>query len=141
MHNSENDSYDAIQTTVIPSYKVYTWYCTLQAAEGDTKISIDPSLHHHQRLEEANKGLDDLLGHGSDIIGNLKNQRFTLKVRRAGYVLFVCITQSEVKYSVLILSFLLSVHLSAHAQEILMFPQHLIACMLRIFGTYTYTYM
>ena len=54
---------------------------SLQASEGDTKISIDPSLHHHQRLEEANRGLDNVLSHGADILGNLKDQRFTLKVK------------------------------------------------------------
>ena len=54
---------------------------SLQASESDTKISIDPSLHHHQRLEEANRGLDNVLSHGADILGNLKAQRFTLKVK------------------------------------------------------------
>ena len=69
----ESSSYNCVN-------KVVCW-STLQASEDDTRISIDPSLHHHQRLEEANRGLDNILSHGADILGNLKDQRFTLKVK------------------------------------------------------------
>ena len=55
-------------------------FVTLQAAEGDTRINIDPSILHHQRLKEANQGLDSLLSHGGNVIGSLKDQGFTLKV-------------------------------------------------------------
>ena len=49
------------------------------ASEGDTTIAMDHGLHHHERLQEANRGLDNILNHGRDIVENLKNQGFTLK--------------------------------------------------------------
>ncbi len=41
---------------------------------------IDHSLQHHNRLYNANKGMDEMLGSGSSILANLKEQRLSLKV-------------------------------------------------------------
>ena len=49
------------------------------APEGDATITMDHSLHHHQQLQDANRGLDHILSHGRDIVTNLKGQGFTLK--------------------------------------------------------------
>lgn len=56
-----------------------TPYLSQSASEGDTTIAMDHGLHHHERLQEANRGLDHILNHGRDIVENLKNQGFTLK--------------------------------------------------------------
>jgi Golgi SNAP receptor complex protein 2 len=47
--------------------------------EQDTSIMIDPALRHHTKLNESSKHLDNLIGHGSSILTNLKDQRLTLK--------------------------------------------------------------
>ena len=52
----------------------------MQSECGDTSISIDRSLHHHNQLQAANSGLDELIGNASGVISSLKNQSFTLKV-------------------------------------------------------------
>ena len=46
-------------------------------------------LQHHQKLSEANSNLDSLLSHGSNVIENLRSQRFTLKVR-----MIICTTSA-----------------------------------------------
>ena len=57
----------------------HTPHPSQSASEGDTTIAMDHGLHHHQRLQDANRGLDHILNHGRDIVDNLKNQGFTLK--------------------------------------------------------------
>ncbi|BFZ21411.1 hypothetical protein BsWGS_24450 [Bradybaena similaris] len=47
--------------------------------EQDTSIMIDPALRHHTKLNDSNKMMDNLLGHGGSIISNLRDQRMTLK--------------------------------------------------------------
>ncbi|WAR16399.1 GOSR2-like protein [Mya arenaria] len=47
--------------------------------DGDTTIAIDAALQHNSKLNDANRDMDNLLGHGSSILTNLKDQRLTLK--------------------------------------------------------------
>ncbi len=65
--------------------KLISLFFFLQAVSNDTKIIIDHSLQHHNRLYNANKGIDEVIGSGSSILANLKEQRLSLKVGR--YVL------------------------------------------------------
>ncbi|XP_059144489.1 Golgi SNAP receptor complex member 2-like [Physella acuta] len=52
---------------------------TFTTNEQDTAIMIDPALQHHTKLNDSSKNLDNLLGHGSSILTNLRDQRMTLK--------------------------------------------------------------
>lgn len=45
----------------------------------ETTVAIDASLQHNTKLMDANREMDNLLNHGSNIFMNLKEQRFTLK--------------------------------------------------------------
>ncbi|KAF8768181.1 Golgi SNAP receptor complex member 2-like [Argiope bruennichi] len=47
--------------------------------EENTTIMIDHSLQHNTSLQNANRGMDDLLGSGNSILTNLREQRVTLK--------------------------------------------------------------
>ncbi|CAB3987782.1 Golgi SNAP receptor complex member 2-like [Paramuricea clavata] len=49
------------------------------ANNGDTSIMIDHALQHNSSLHNASQGVDDLLGSGSSILTNLREQRITLK--------------------------------------------------------------
>ncbi len=62
--------------------KLKSFFFSLQAVSNDTKIIIDHSLQHHNRLYNANKGIDEVIGSGSSILANLKEQRLSLKVGR-----------------------------------------------------------
>lgn len=42
-------------------------------------IMIDHTVHHHNQIQNANNGIDNLLQHGSGILENLRSQRITLK--------------------------------------------------------------
>ncbi|KAL9959146.1 hypothetical protein ACROYT_G036236 [Oculina patagonica] len=46
---------------------------------GETSIMIDHALQHHSALENADRGISDLLGSGSSILTSLRDQRLTLK--------------------------------------------------------------
>lgn len=52
---------------------------TFTTNEQDTSIMIDPALQHHTKLNDSSKHLDNLIGHGSSILTNLRDQRMTLK--------------------------------------------------------------
>lgn len=45
----------------------------------DTSIFIDQSIQFHSRAQDANRNVDDLIGSGSSILNNLREQRTTLK--------------------------------------------------------------
>lgn len=47
--------------------------------DPDTSIYIDAALQHNTQLNNAHREMDDLLTHGNSILGNLKEQRYTLK--------------------------------------------------------------
>lgn len=47
--------------------------------DAETTISMDAALQHNTKLNDAHREMDNLLGHGSSILTNLKEQRFTLK--------------------------------------------------------------
>lgn len=47
--------------------------------DSDTSIMIDHALQHNQQLHNANRGMDELLSTGSNVITNLREQRVTLK--------------------------------------------------------------
>ena len=53
-------------------------YCPLQ--DADTSIPIDETLQLNSNLNNAHRGMDDLLGSGSSILTGLRDQRDTLKV-------------------------------------------------------------
>ncbi|XP_075236170.1 golgi SNAP receptor complex member 2 [Lycorma delicatula] len=55
---------------------------THNSATQDTTIFIDHSLQHNMSLQNANRGVDDLLKSGSSILDSLKDQRVTLKGAR-----------------------------------------------------------
>ncbi|KAK3590427.1 hypothetical protein CHS0354_024376 [Potamilus streckersoni] len=46
---------------------------------GDTTVMIDAALQHNTKLQDANREIDNLIGSGSSIISNLREQRLTLK--------------------------------------------------------------
>ena len=46
---------------------------------ADTSIMIDAALQHNNSLYNAHRGVDDMLSSGSAILGNLREQRSTLK--------------------------------------------------------------
>lgn len=52
---------------------------TFKTNDEETSIQMDDSVNHHHRLQNAHKGMDDLLSHGSSVIENLRNQRSSLK--------------------------------------------------------------
>uniref|UniRef100_A0A1B6DPV0 Golgi SNAP receptor complex member 2 n=2 Tax=Clastoptera arizonana TaxID=38151 RepID=A0A1B6DPV0_9HEMI len=52
---------------------------THNPTDQDTSILIDHSLQHNMSLQNANKGVDDMLLSGSGILENLRDQRNTLK--------------------------------------------------------------
>lgn len=47
--------------------------------DADTSVMIDAALQHNTKLTDANREMDNLLGHGSSILTNLQDQRLTLK--------------------------------------------------------------
>ena len=55
-------------------------YFLFKAQSGETSIVIDHSLQHHTRLNRANKGMDEMLDSGSNVLASLKEQRMSLKV-------------------------------------------------------------
>lgn len=48
-------------------------------SEQDTTILIDHSVQHNMSLQNANRGVDDMLRSGSSILENMREQRNTLK--------------------------------------------------------------
>lgn len=62
----------------------YYRYCPLQ--DADTSIPIDETLQLNSNLNNAHRGMDDLLGSGSSILTGLRDQRGTLKVCVFAYV-------------------------------------------------------
>uniref|UniRef100_A0A672SG89 Golgi SNAP receptor complex member 2 n=1 Tax=Sinocyclocheilus grahami TaxID=75366 RepID=A0A672SG89_SINGR len=47
--------------------------------DADTSIPIDETLQFNSGLQNAHRGMDDLLGSGSSILNGLRDQRSTLK--------------------------------------------------------------
>ena len=47
--------------------------------ESETSIMIDRALEHQTKLQNTNRYMDDLLGQGSSILENLREQRGSLK--------------------------------------------------------------
>ncbi|CAN7989405.1 unnamed protein product [Ixodes hexagonus] len=45
----------------------------------ETSIFIDQSIQFHSRAQDANRNMDELIGSGSNILTNLREQRTTLK--------------------------------------------------------------
>ena len=57
-----------------------TRFTTNEASrESETSIMIDRALEHQTKLQNTNRYMDDLLGQGSSILENLREQRGTLK--------------------------------------------------------------
>ena len=52
---------------------------TFTANDSDTSIMIDAALQHNNAMYNAHRGVDDMLNSGSAILGNLREQRGTLK--------------------------------------------------------------
>lgn len=52
---------------------------TTNDQDRDTSIQIDAGLSHNTQLQNSHRGIDDLIGSGSSIIENLRDQRVTLK--------------------------------------------------------------
>ncbi|XP_062562074.1 probable Golgi SNAP receptor complex member 2 [Armigeres subalbatus] len=51
-------------------------------ANSETSIDIDYSLQHHNSMQNAHRGVDEMLWTGSNILDGLRNQRETLKGAR-----------------------------------------------------------
>src|SRR5690349_14474813 len=51
-------------------------------ANGETTIDLDYSLQHHTQMNNAHRGVDDMLSTGGNILSSLKNQRELLKGAR-----------------------------------------------------------
>ena len=57
-----------------------TRFTTNEASrESETSIMIDRALEHQTKLQNTNRYMDDLLGQGSSILENLREQRGSLK--------------------------------------------------------------
>lgn len=50
---------------------------------SETAIDLDYSLQHHNQLQSANQGVDDMLYTGANMLDNLRSQRETLKGARS----------------------------------------------------------
>lgn len=50
---------------------------------SETAIDLDYSLQHHNQLQNAHQGVDDMLYTGANMLDNLRSQRDTLKGARA----------------------------------------------------------
>jgi len=48
-------------------------------ADSSTSVLIDKAIEHNDRLTRSNRAMDDLLGQGSVMLENLRNQRETIK--------------------------------------------------------------
>ncbi|XP_058129803.1 probable Golgi SNAP receptor complex member 2 [Anopheles ziemanni] len=51
-------------------------------ANAETSIDIDYSLQHHNSMQNAHRGVDEMLWTGSSVLDGLKSQRETLKGAR-----------------------------------------------------------
>ena len=57
-----------------------TRFTTNEASrDSETSIMIDRALEHQTKLQNTNRYMDDLLGQGSSILENLREQRGSLK--------------------------------------------------------------
>ena len=52
----------------------------LKQNSSETTIMIDHALQHNTSLQNANQGMDEMIGSGSSILTGLREQRATLKV-------------------------------------------------------------
>ncbi|KAJ8322344.1 hypothetical protein KUTeg_000815 [Tegillarca granosa] len=52
---------------------------TFAPNDDDTSIEIDAGLQHNTRLQDSHHEMDNLIGSGSSVLGNLREQRMTLK--------------------------------------------------------------
>uniref|UniRef100_A0A803SYE3 Golgi SNAP receptor complex member 2 n=1 Tax=Anolis carolinensis TaxID=28377 RepID=A0A803SYE3_ANOCA len=52
---------------------------TFTTNDSDTTIPIDETLQFNESLQNAHRGMDDLLGSGNSILQGLRDQRVTLK--------------------------------------------------------------
>lgn len=53
---------------------------SLPLQDSDTTIPIDETLQFNESLQNAHRGMDDLIGSGTSILQGLRDQRVTLKV-------------------------------------------------------------
>lgn len=51
-------------------------------ANADTTIELDYSLQHHSQMNNAHRGVDEMLSTGGNILNSLRNQRDVLKGAR-----------------------------------------------------------
>uniref|UniRef100_A0A8C5IZM2 Uncharacterized protein n=1 Tax=Junco hyemalis TaxID=40217 RepID=A0A8C5IZM2_JUNHY len=52
----------------------------LSPQDSDTTIPIDETLQFNESLQSAHRGMDELIGSGTNILAGLRDQRVTLKV-------------------------------------------------------------
>lgn len=52
----------------------------LSPQDSDTTIPIDETLQFNEHLQSAHRGMDELIGSGTNILQGLRDQRVTLKV-------------------------------------------------------------
>ncbi|XP_055332139.1 Golgi SNAP receptor complex member 2-like [Paramacrobiotus metropolitanus] len=50
-----------------------------RTGNGHTSIHIDADLRHHTSLRNVNRNMEDMISHGQQILGNLREQRINLK--------------------------------------------------------------
>lgn len=51
-------------------------------ANAETTIDLDYSLQHHTQMNNAHRGVDDMISTGSNVLESLRNQRELLKGAR-----------------------------------------------------------
>ena len=61
---------------------IFKYSCGILSLQnsGETSIMIDHALQHNTSLQNADRGISDLLSSGSSILKSLRDQRVTLKV-------------------------------------------------------------
>lgn len=55
-------------------------FSTPPSQDSDTTIPIDETLQYNESLQNAHRGMDDLIGSGTGILHGLRDQRVMLKV-------------------------------------------------------------
>lgn len=77
---------------------------TFPPQDSDTTIPIDETLQFNESLQNAHRGMDDLIGSGTNILQGLRDQRVTLKVGAS------CFTKKTPHFSVFMMTYVKQIH-------------------------------
>ncbi|KAM4756854.1 Golgi SNAP receptor complex member 2 isoform 1-T1 [Cyanocitta cristata] len=90
---------------------------TFTTNDSDTTIPIDETLQFNESLQSAHRGMDELIGSGTNILQGLRDQRVTLKVGASFF------TRKTPRFSVFMLIRLSKINMcvvSVHCSELRM---------------------